>query len=81
MCVILLFVIVLILFVYDGDQYWNAAEWSGVELLLTIVNRFQSLSFVIGRFVLNVLAVPDPPLLSYFFSVNSIMVCSEVSFG
>ena len=42
---------------------------------------FQLLLFVIGGFVRDVLAVPDPPLLLYFFSVNNIMIYSEVSFS
>ena len=42
---------------------------------------FQSLPFVRRGFVWDVLAVPDPPLLLYFFSVNNIIICSEVSFS
>ena len=48
---------------------------------MTTIYGFQSLPFVIGGFVLDVLAVPDPPLLFYFFSVNNIMICSEVPFS
>ena len=42
-------------------------------LLCTII-------FTIGGFVWGVLALPDPHLLLYFFSVNDIMICSKVSF-
>ena len=57
------------------------AEQNGVELLMIIIYKFQSLPLVIGGFVWGILAVPDPPLLLYFFSVNDIMVCSEVFFS
>ena len=56
------------------------AEQNGVELLIVIIYKFQSLPLVIWGFVWGVLAVPDPPLLLYFFSVND-MVCSEVFFS
>ena len=79
MCVIFLFVSVIILFLYDSDRYGTGATY-GEELLMTTIYGFQSLPFVIGGFVWDVLAVPDPPLVLYFFSVNYIMVCLEVSF-
>ena len=80
MCVMFLFVSVIILFVYDSDPYGTAAT-SGKELFMTTIYGFQSLPFVIEEFVWDVLAVPDPPLLLYSFSVNYIMICSEVSFS
>ena len=48
---------------------------------MVTIYGFQLLLFVIGGFVRDVLAVPDPPLLLYFFSVNNIMIYSEVSFS
>ena len=83
---IYIFVIVIIFFVYEDDRYGTAATYgstakSGAELLLTIIYRFQSQPFVIGVLVWDVLAVPDPPVLLYYFSVNNIMVCSKVSFS
>ena len=61
MRVIFLFVSVILLFARDGDRYGTAAT-SVAELLETIINGLQSLLFVIGAFVWDVLAVPDPPL-------------------
>ena len=46
---------------------------------MTTIYGFQLLPFVIGGFVLNVLANPDSPFLLYFFSVNNIVIFSEVS--
>ena len=49
---------------------------------MTPIYGFQSLLLVIGRFVWDVLAVPDPPLLLlYFFSLNNIIICLEISFS
>ena len=78
MCVIFLFVSVIILFVYDSDRYGTVAT-SGEKLLMATIYGFQLLPFVIRGFFWDVLAVPDPPLLLYFFSVNNIMSYSEVS--
>ena len=66
MCIIFHFVIAIILFVYDIDRYETAAK-SGKELFMTTIYGFKSLLFVIRGFVRDVLAVPDPPLLLYFF--------------
>ena len=74
MCIIFLFFSVIILFVYDSDRYGTAAT-SGKELFMRALYGFQSLLFVIGGFVWDVLAVPVPPLLLYFFSVSNIMIC------
>ena len=74
-----LFVSVVILFVCDSDRYGTIAT-SGNELFMTTIYGFQLLLFVIGRFVWDVLAIPDPPLLLYVFRVNNIMICLEVSF-
>ena len=51
--------------IYNSDLYAIAAT-SAAELLETIINGFQSLSFVIGVFVWDLLAVSDPPRLLYF---------------
>ena len=77
-CITFLFVSVIILFVYDGDRYGTAAT-PGKELFMTTFYGFQSLFLVIGGIVWDVLAAPDPPPFLYFFSVNNIMTCSEVS--
>ena len=77
MCIIFLFVSIIILFVFKSDRY----DRSGKELFMITIYGFQLLLFVIGGFVRDVLAVPDPPLLLYFFSVNNIMIYSEVSFS
>ena len=79
MCIIFPFVSVIILFVYDSDKYGTAAT-SGEELFMTTIYGFQSLPFAIGGFIWDLIAVPDPPLLLYFF-VNSVMIYSEVSFS
>ena len=57
------------------------AATSGKKLFMITIYGFQSLDFVIGEFAWYVLAAPDLPLLLYFFSVNSILICSEVSFS
>ena len=80
MCIIFLFVSVIILFVYDSDRYGTAAT-SGKELFMITIYWFQSLLFVIGGFVWYVLAAPYPPLFLYFFIVNNIIICSEISFS
>ena len=80
MCIIFLFVSVIILFVYDSDRYGTAAT-SGKELFMITIYLFQSLLFVIGGFVWYVLAAPYPPLFLYFFIVNNIIICSEISFS
>ena len=80
MCIIFLFVSVIILFVYDSDRYGTAAT-SGKELFMRALYGFQSLLFVIGGFVWDVLAVPVPPLLLHFFSLSNIMICLELSFS
>ena len=80
MCIIFLSVSVIILFVYDSDRYGTAAT-SGMELFMITIFWFQSLLFIIGRFVWYVLAVPDSPLLLCSFIVNNIMICSEISFS
>ena len=54
---------------------------SGGELFMTTICRFQLLPFVIGGFAWNALAVLDPPVLLYVFSVYNIMIYSEVSFS
>ena len=77
MCIIFLFVSVIVLFVYNSDRNGTAAT-PGKELFMINIYRFQLLFFVIGKFVWDVLAVPNPPLLLYFFSVNNIMMCSEI---
>ena len=79
MWVIFLSVSVIALFVYDSDEYATPAT-SGEELSMTTIYGFQSLVFVIEGFVWDVLAVPDPPL-PIFFSLNNIMVFSEVPFS
>ena len=79
MCAILLFVSV-ILFVYDSDQYGTAAT-SGEKHFMTTFYIFQSLPFAIEPFIWNVLAVTDPPFPLHFFTVDNIMVCSEVPFS
>ena len=43
--------------------------------------RIRIIAFVIGGFVWDVLTAPDPPLPLYFFSVNNIIMCTEVSFN
>ena len=73
MCIIFLLVNVIVLFVYDSDQYVTAAT-SGMELFMTTIYGFQSLLFIIGRFICDFLAVTDPPLLFYFFSVHNINI-------
>ena len=80
MCIIFLSVSVIILFVYDSDRYGTAAT-SGKELFMITIYLFQSLLFVIGGFVWYVLAAPYPPLFLYFFIVNNIIICSEISFS
>ena len=80
MCIIFLSVSVIILFVYDSDRYGTAAT-SGKELFMITIYWFQSLLFVIGGFVWYVLAAPYPPLFLYFFIVNNIIICSEISFS
>ena len=80
MCITSLFVSVIILFVYDSDRYGTAAT-SGGELFMTIIYGVQLLPLLLGGFVWHALAVPHPPLVLYFFSVNNIMICSKVSFG
>ena len=80
MCIIFLFVRVIILFVYHSDRY-GTAVMSGGELFMTTICRFQLLPFVIGGFAWNALAVLDPPVLLYVFSVYNIMIYSEVSFS
>ena len=66
MCIIVLFVSVIILFVYDTDRYGTAAT-SGKELFEITIYELQSLLFVIRGFAWDALAVPDPPFLLYFF--------------
>ena len=61
-CIIFLFFSVVILFIYDSDQYETAAT-SGKELFMITIYGFQSLLCEIEGFVWDVLAVPDPPLL------------------
>ena len=61
-----LFVSVIILFVYDSDQYGTAAAF-GNELLMATIYWFQSFLFVIQGFVQDVLTIPDPPLFLHFF--------------
>ena len=80
MSIIFLFVSVIMLFVYDSDWYGTAAT-SGKELLMITFYGFQSLLFLIGGFVWYVLAVSDPPLVLYFFTVNNVIIFSEVSFS
>ena len=80
MCIIFLFVSVIILLVYNNDQYPTAAT-SGKDVFMTSVYGFKSLLFVIGGFVWYVLAVIVPPLILYHFSVNNTIICSEVSFS
>ena len=80
MSVMFLFISIIILFVYDSDRYETAAM-TREELFVTTIYRFQSLPFILGWFVWDVLAVPYPPVLLYVFSVNNIMICSEVSFS
>ena len=63
-----------ILLVYDNDRYGTAAT-SGKELFMISIYGFQSLLCVIGGFVWDVLAVPPPPLVLCFSSVNNIIVC------
>ena len=80
MCVILLFIILIILFVYDGGRYETAAT-SGAELLVTIIHRFQSLPFVMGDSS-GILQQSQIHLFCCsFFSVNNILVCLGVSFS
>ena len=79
-CIIFLFFSVVILFIYDSDRYGTAAT-SGKELFMINIYGFQSLLCEIGGFVWDVLAVPDPPLVIYSFSINNIIVCSKVSFS
>ena len=69
MCIIFLFVSVIILFVYDSDEYGTAAA-SRKELFMTTFYGFQPLFFIIGGVVWDVLAVLHPPFLSYFFIVQ-----------
>ena len=78
MCLIFLFVSVIIVFVYESDRYGTAAT-SGKELFIITIYWFQSLLFVIGGFVWYILAVPYPPRFLYFFTVNNIKFCSEIS--
>ena len=80
MSITFLFVSVIMLFVYDSDWFGTAAT-SVKELFMITFYGFQSLLFLIGRFVWYVLAVPDPPLALYFFTVNNVIICSEVSFS
>ena len=80
MSIIFLFVSVIMLFVYDSDWYGTAAT-SEKELFMVTFYGFQSLLFLIGGFVWYVLAVPDPPLVLYFSTVNNVIICSEVSFS
>ena len=70
-----LFVIVIILFIYDSGRYGTVAI-SGEQLFMTTIYGFQSLRFEVGGFVWDILAVPDPPFL-YSFSVTNIMVWLE----
>ena len=78
MCIIFLFVSFIILSVYDSDRYGTVAT-SGKELFMITIYGSQSLLFVIGGFVWDVFSTH---LFFYiFFSVNNIMVCSEVSFS
>ena len=79
-CIIFQFISVIILFIYNSDQYGTTAT-SPKELFMITIYGFQSLLFVIGGYVWCVLVVTDPSLLLYFFSVNKIIVCSEVSFS
>ena len=65
MCVIFLFVSVIILFIYDSDRYGTAVT-SVEELFMKTIYELQLLHFIIGGFVWDVLAVPNPPLLLYF---------------
>ena len=78
MCLIFLFVSVIIVFVYESDRYGTAAT-SGKELFIITIYWFQTLLFVIGGFVWYILAVPYPPRFLYFFTVNNIKFCSEIS--
>ena len=80
MCIIFLFVSAIIIFVYDSDRYGTAAT-SGKGLFMITIYGFQPFLFLIGVFFWYVLAVLDPPLTLYFFPVNNIIICSEVSFS
>ena len=80
MCIIFPFDSVIILFVYDSDRHGTAAI-SRKKLFMITIYGFHLLLFVIGEFVWYVLAVPDPLFFYIFFSVNKVMVCSEVSFS
>ena len=80
MCLVFLIVSVIIVFVYDSDRYGTAAT-SEKELFMITTYLFQSLVFVIGGFVGYVLTTPYPLLFLYFFIVNNIIVCSEISFS
>ena len=64
-CLVLLFVSVVIVSVYDSDRYGIAAT-SGKELFMITIHKFQSLLFVIGGFVWYVLTVPYTPLFYIF---------------
>ena len=77
---VFLFVSVIIVFVYDSDRYETAAT-SEKELFMITTYLFQSLLSVIEGFVWYVLAAPYPPLFLYFFIVNNIIICSEISFS
>ena len=66
MCIKFLFTSVIILSVYDSDWYETAAT-SEMELFMITIYGMSRLHFVIEGFVRYVLAVPDPPLLLYFF--------------
>ena len=81
MCVIILFVSRIILLVYDGGRYGTATT-SSVEVLVTIINGFQSLPFSEGICLVcrSTWDVKDPSLFLYFFSVNNIISLIESIF-
>ena len=62
------------LLVLEGGQLVNHPFYD-YHLLISVV------VFVIGGFVWYVLAAPYPPLFLYFFIVNNIIICSEISFS
>ena len=80
MCIIFLFVSVIILFVYDSDRYGTAAT-SGKELFMITIYWFQSLLFCSRGICLVCFRSPISTSFLYFFSVNNVIISSEISFS
>ena len=77
MCVMFLFVSVIIVFVYDCWHVWKGAFY----LFMITIYWFQSLLFCNRGICLVCFRSPISMSFLYFFSVNNIIVSSEISFS